>query len=70
MNREFNEKVGNAIKNARRDRNLTQKELGNLVGLTENQIQKYETYVRNISLENIYLICKALNLSLDKLLGL
>ena len=52
--------VGQAIKQARQERNLTQEELGKLVGVQKAQISKIENSIKNARLDTIIKIFKAL----------
>ncbi|MBS7253074.1 helix-turn-helix domain-containing protein [Flavobacterium branchiicola] len=71
--------IGSAIKETRKERRLTQEELGRLVGVQKAQISKLENNAGNISLETLIKIFTALkakvkfqieltdlNISLDK----
>ena len=53
--------LGEAIKQARKERNLTQEELGKLVGVKKAQISKLENSVTNARFETIIKVFKALN---------
>jgi HTH-type transcriptional regulator/antitoxin HipB len=53
--------LGNAIKKARLDRNLTQEELGKLVGVQKAQISKLENSLNDARIETILKVFKALN---------
>ncbi len=52
--------IGYAIKYARKERNLTQEELGKLVGVQKAQISKIENSIKNARLDTIMKIFKAL----------
>ena len=52
--------IGEAIKRARKERNLTQEELGKLVGVQKSQISKIENSIKNARLDTIIKIFKAL----------
>jgi DNA-binding XRE family transcriptional regulator len=52
--------IGQAIKQARKDRNLTQEQLGKLVGVQKAQISKIENSIKNARLDTIMKIFKAL----------
>lgn len=52
--------LGQAIKQARQDRNLTQEQLGKLVGVQKAQISKIENSVKNARLETILKVFEAL----------
>ena len=54
------ELMGNAIKKARQDRNLTQEQLGKLVGVQKAQISKIENSVTDARFETILKVFKAL----------
>ena len=52
--------IGHAIKQARKERNLTQEQLGKLVGVQKAQISKIENSIKNARLDTILKIFKAL----------
>ena len=52
--------LGQAIKLARQERNLTQEELGELVGVQKAQISKIENSVKNARFETIMKVFEAL----------
>ena len=52
--------LGQAIKQARQERNLTQEQLGALVGVQKAQISKIENSVKNARLETILKVFDAL----------
>lgn len=52
--------LGQAIKQARQDRNLTQEQLGELVGVQKAQISKIENSVKNARFETILKVFDAL----------
>jgi DNA-binding XRE family transcriptional regulator len=53
--------LGEAIKQARKDRNLTQEQLGLLVGVKKAQISKLENSLTDARFETIIKVLKALN---------
>ncbi len=53
--------LGEAIKQARQKRNLTQEELGKLVGVQRAQISKIENSLTDARFETILKVFKALN---------
>jgi HTH-type transcriptional regulator / antitoxin HipB len=53
--------LGEAIKQARQKRNLTQEELGKLVGVQRAQISKIENSLTDARFETIIKVFKALN---------
>ena len=52
--------LGHAIKQARQERNLTQEQLGELVGVQKAQISKIENSVKNARFETIIKVFDAL----------
>ncbi len=52
--------LGQAIKQARQERNLTQEQLGELVGVQKAQISKIENSVKNARFETILKVFEAL----------
>lgn len=61
--------LGNNIKKARKDKNLTQKELANRLGLSVVTIQNYENGRREPGLAVIYDIALKLDMTIAELLG-
>ncbi|HMO34030.1 MAG TPA: helix-turn-helix transcriptional regulator [Lacibacter sp.] len=53
--------LGEAIRQARMERNLTQEELGRLVGVQKAQISKLENSLTDARFETILKVFKALN---------
>ncbi len=53
--------LGEAIKQARKERHLTQEELGQLVGVKKAQISKLENSLTDARFETIMKVFKALN---------
>ena len=52
--------LGHAIKQARQERNLTQEQLGEMVGVQKAQISKIENSVKNARLDTILKVFEAL----------
>ena len=52
--------LGQAIKQARQERNLTQAQLGELVGVQKAQISKIENSIKNARFETILIVFDAL----------
>lgn len=52
--------LGQAIKQARKERHLTQEQLGELVGVQKSQISKIENSVKNARFETIMKVFEAL----------
>ncbi len=57
--------LGEAIKQARKERNLTQEELGELVGVKKAQISKIENSLTDARFETIIKVFKALNAKIN-----
>jgi HTH-type transcriptional regulator/antitoxin HipB len=57
--------LGEAIKQARKERNLTQEELGELVGVKKAQISKLENSLTDARFETIIKVFKALNAKIN-----
>ena len=61
---EFNlqmEIIGEMIKRARKNKNLTQEELGTLIGVQKAQISKLEKSAKNVTIETIIKVFDALD---------
>ncbi|NJL56536.1 helix-turn-helix transcriptional regulator [bacterium] len=54
------ELVGDMIQQARKERNLTQEELGKLIGVKKAQISRLENNTGNITLETVLKVFNAL----------
>ena len=52
--------IGQAIKQARLDRNLTQEELGKLIGVQKAQISRIESNASNVTIETLLRVFSAL----------
>lgn len=57
--------LGHAIKQVRQERNLTQEQLGELVGVQKAQISKIENSVKNARLETILKVFDALGVKVN-----
>ena len=57
--------LGQAIKDARKERNLTQEQLGELVGVKKAQISKLENSLTDARLETIIKVFRALNAKIN-----
>lgn len=53
--------LGQAIKQARKERNLTQAQLGELVGVQKAQISKIENHLTDARFDTVIKVFKALN---------
>lgn len=57
--------LGLAVKQARKDRNLTQEQLGEIVGVQKAQISKIENSVKSTKLETLLKIFDALKVKVS-----
>lgn len=57
--------LGEAIKKARKERNLTQEQLGKLVGVQKAQISKIENHLTDARFDTILKVFKALNAKIN-----
>ena len=62
--------VGENIRKIRKEKKLTQKELGKLCGMSEAQIGQYENGLRNPKMETLEKIANALDISYFELLDI
>ena len=58
-------RVGQLIRETRKAKGLTQKELGAMMGLSESTVNKYEAGKQNLSLETVQKIADALKIQLE-----
>ncbi|RYC70856.1 helix-turn-helix domain-containing protein [Spirosoma sordidisoli] len=59
------ETTGKLIREARKAAGLTQKELGEKMGVSESTVNKYEAGKQNLSIETVERIAKALGAELE-----
>ncbi len=52
--------IGLAIKKVRKERNLTQEELGKLIGVQKSQISRLENHTSNVTMETLLKVFTAL----------
>lgn len=60
----FKKNIGDQIRDARKAKGLTQKELGEILGIGEPTVNKYESGKQNPTVETLFKIAEALNLKL------
>ncbi len=65
--KKINIELGNRIREARLAANLTQAEMHELTGISITQLSNYENGSRNIGIENLTLIAKAANKTIDEI---
>lgn len=63
----FTKTIGKRLFNARKKKGVTQEELAEFTGLTENTISLIECGDVNTGYENLYKICQSLNYTLTEL---
>jgi DNA-binding XRE family transcriptional regulator len=54
------EVLGDMIRSVRKERNLTQEQLGELIGVQKSQISKLERNTKNVTIETILKVFRAL----------
>jgi HTH-type transcriptional regulator / antitoxin HipB len=52
--------IGKAIKQTRQERNLTQEQLGTLIGVQKSQISRLESNASNVTIDTLMRVFKAL----------
>ncbi len=52
--------IGKAIKQTRKERHLTQEELGKLIGVQKSQISRLESNASNVTIDTLMRVFKAL----------
>jgi XRE family transcriptional regulator, regulator of sulfur utilization len=64
---DFLQKIGELLRIKRKELGLSQEQLGELSGLHNNYIGAIERGEKNITIESLYKVTRALNLSLEEL---
>ena len=62
--------MGKRVRLVRREMNITQKQLAQATGVSASLVGHVERGTRIPSVETVYRICKALNVSADFLMGI
>lgn len=62
-------KLGKKLQTARKNKNLNQKDIANLLELTPQSISCYEKGTKAINVFNLKKICKLLDLKIDEVLA-
>lgn len=65
-NKFFDKEIGNVIKNYRKMRGITQSELGGALGITFQQIQKYEKGTNKISATSLKKVSEFLKVPINE----
>ncbi len=63
------EDLGSILKNFRKERGLTQKEVAEKIHVARNTISKWEDGTLNPGFLHIYNLCQAFDITIDELLG-
>lgn len=61
----LSEQAGALIREARKSKGLTQKELAALLGIDETRVSKYESGKQNPTIETLEKIANALNVTIE-----
>jgi len=59
------ELIGEMIKATRKERNITQEQLGKLIGVKKSQISKLENGTRNVTIETVLKVFEALKVRVN-----
>ena len=62
--------VGNRLKESRKSKGLTQREVSQMLGIVLQQYQTYESGRYELDYDKLIKLCKILDVSADYLLGL
>lgn len=62
--------IDNNLRNCREEMGMTQKELGNIIGVSKSTISNWETGYDTITLHRLVKFCNLYNYSLDYVCGL
>ena len=63
-------KVGNNLKQARKDCGLTQKQVAEKFNMTQQQYSRFENGIFELNYEQLVFLCKLFDVSCDYLLGI
>lgn len=58
------------MKGLRQDKDLTQKQIANKLGVAQNSYSQYESGIRSIPIELLIELCKMYDVSADYMLGI
>ncbi len=61
----INTKIGENIRAKRKELKMTQKTLGEVIGVSHQQIQRYETARNGVSADKLYNIAMTLDVSIE-----
>lgn len=63
----IDQRIGDKIRTLRLEQNITQQSLGEQIGVSYQQIQKYERGSNRISAVSLFEICKVLNVPISSM---
>ena len=66
----LNYEFGKRLKECRKENDITQKEMSDMIGVVLQQYQRYESGKCQMDYEKLIKVCKILNVSFDYLLGI
>ena len=66
---DIKQRVGNQIRNARKAKGLTQKELGEKLGVADSVVTNYESGKQNLTIETLEKIADAIGIEVSKLIN-
>jgi len=72
MNKEFDKKVGQIIKDRRIERRMTQSQLADALGIQQSTLSCYELGLRGMTIDMFFDVCRVLRLKpndVQKMLG-
>lgn len=69
VDRNIDKNIGSRLRSYREAKDMSQSELGNALGVTFQQVQKYESGKNRVSGSSIHLLCRALGVTPNELLG-
>ena len=67
---ELAKRIGQNLKEARKFKGLTQKEVGAKLSMTQQQYSRFENGIFELNYEQLKLICELYDISCDYLLGI
>jgi transcriptional regulator with XRE-family HTH domain len=63
----ISQKIGARIREIRQEQGLSQKHIGQMLGVSFQQLQKYESGTVNISIIRLLQLCVVFNITLDEI---
>ena len=70
MSKNLAKSIGQNIKNARKDKGLTQSDVAKVLYMTQQQYSRFENGVFELNYEQILKICKLLNITPNEIFDL